>query len=107
LQNGFGGNFLFGAYGNEELYAGPGDDILIRGKSSDHLDCSDGSDIVIDFNPINRDTLADNCKAVLTYSPGDIESMYYSGSHTSLTNTTLSVDEILGRNILSMNSGVS
>jgi hypothetical protein len=22
LQNGFGGDFLFGAYGNEEIYAG-------------------------------------------------------------------------------------
>ena len=107
LQSGFGGDFLFGAYGNDELYSGPGDDILIGSRGTDYLDCTEGYDIVIDFNPIKGDTHADNCEAVLTHNPDDIEFMCYGSSHTYLTNTTLSVDEMTGRNIMSLSSGVS
>jgi Ca2+-binding RTX toxin-like protein len=106
LQSGFGGDFLFGDNGNDELYSGPGDDVLIGGKGTDYLDCSDGYDIVIDFNPIKGDTHADNCEAVLTHDPNDIRFICYGSTYTSLTNTTLSIDRMSGRNIIGLGSGV-
>jgi Ca2+-binding RTX toxin-like protein len=62
----FGGDFLVGDKGKDELYGGPGDDVLIGGPGPDYFDCGDGYDIIIDFNPTNGDTHADNCEVVLS-----------------------------------------
>jgi Ca2+-binding RTX toxin-like protein len=66
LMASFGGDFLVGDKGKDELYGGPGDDVLIGGPGPDYFDCGDGYDIIIDFNPMNGDTHADNCEVVLS-----------------------------------------
>jgi Ca2+-binding RTX toxin-like protein len=66
LMASFGGDFLVGDKGRDELYGGPGDDVLIGGPGPDYFDCGDGYDILIDFNPMNGDTHADNCEVVLS-----------------------------------------
>lgn len=66
LMASFGGDFLVGDKGRDELYGGPGDDVLIGGPGPDYFDCGDGYDIIIDFNPMNGDTHADNCEVVLS-----------------------------------------
>jgi Ca2+-binding RTX toxin-like protein len=66
LMASFGGDLLVGDKGRDELYGGPGDDVLIGGPGPDYFDCGDGYDIVIDFNPMNGDTHADNCEVVLS-----------------------------------------
>lgn len=66
LMASFGGDFLVGDKGKDELYGGPGDDVLIGGPGPDYFDCGDGYDIIIDFNPANGDTHADNCEVVLS-----------------------------------------
>ncbi|MGA7368322.1 MAG: calcium-binding protein [Nitrososphaeraceae archaeon] len=66
LMASFGGDFLVGDKGRDELYGGPGDDVLIGGPGPDYFDCGDGYDIMIDFNPANGDTHADNCEVVLS-----------------------------------------
>jgi Ca2+-binding RTX toxin-like protein len=66
LMASFGGDFLVGDEGRDELYGGPDDDVLIGGPGPDYFDCGDGYDIIIDFNPANGDTHADNCEVVLS-----------------------------------------
>jgi Ca2+-binding RTX toxin-like protein len=67
LQGGFGSDFLYGGPDNDELYSGPGDDVLIGGKGSDYFDCGDGYDTIIDFEPQNGDTKAENCEVTLSH----------------------------------------
>ena len=62
---GIGSDLLVGDKGNDELYAGPEDDVLIGGPGADYFDCSEGYDIIIDFDPARGDTHADNCEVVL------------------------------------------
>jgi hypothetical protein len=123
LQGGFGSDFLFGGPGNDELYSGPGDDVLIGGKGSDYFDCGDGYDTIIDFEPRNGDTKAENCEITLTHNHNDIEFLCDSDGLTSssssstttttttntLTNSTVSMNNntIAGGTILNMASDVS
>jgi len=119
LQGGFGGDFLYGGPGNDELYAGPGDDVLIGGKGSDYFDCGDGYDTIIDFEPQNGDTKAENCEVTLSHNPNEIEFLCDSGNltsttitstTTSLTNSTISMNNnntIAGNSVLNMRSDVS
>jgi RTX calcium-binding nonapeptide repeat (4 copies) len=73
LQGGFDGDLLVGGPGNDELYGGDNDDILIGGPGADYFDCGNGADIVLDFNPEQGDTHADNCEVVLTHNTHDID----------------------------------
>jgi len=121
LQGGFGGDFLYGGPGNDEVYSGPGDDVLIGGKGSDYFDCGDGYDTIIDFEPQNGDTIAENCEITLSHNPNDIEFLCDSGSlastmittTTSLTNSAISMNNnnnnntIAGDSVLNMSSDVS
>ena len=118
LQGGFGGDFLYGGPGNDEHYSGPGDDVLIGGKGSDYFDCGDGYDTIIDFEPQNGDTKAENCEITLSHNPNDIEFLCDSGSlasrmitaTTSLTNSTISMNNnstIAGDSVLNMSSDES
>jgi Ca2+-binding RTX toxin-like protein len=79
LQGGDDGDLLVGGTGNDELYGGAGDDILIGGPGADFFDCGDGQDTVIDFNPAQGDTHADNCEVVLTHNSHDIDFMVQHG----------------------------
>ncbi|MGI0044717.1 MAG: calcium-binding protein, partial [Nitrososphaeraceae archaeon] len=118
LQGGFGGDFLYGGPGNDEVYSGPGDDVLIGGKGSDYFDCGDGYDTIIDFEPQNGDTKAENCEITLSHNPNDIEFLCDSGSlasrmittTTSSTNSTISMHNnstIVGDSVLNMSSDES
>jgi len=121
LQGGFGSDFLYGGPGNNELYSGPGDDILIGGKGSDYFDCGEGYDTIIDFEPQNGDTKAENCEVTLSHNPNDIEFLCDSGNlastmittttTTSSTNSTISMNNnnntMAGGSVLSTRSGVS
>jgi Ca2+-binding RTX toxin-like protein len=120
LQGGFGGDFLYGGPSNDELYSGPGDDVVIGGKGSDYFDCGDGYDTIIDFEPQNGDTMAENCEITLSHNPKDIEflcdsnslastSMLTSSTRNALTNTTNSMNNntISGGSIINMNSDPS
>jgi hypothetical protein len=121
LQGGFGSDFLYGGPGNDELYSGPGDDVLIGGKGSDYFDCGDGYDTIIDFEPQNGDSNAENCEITLTHNPNDIEFLCDSDTLTSttstitttttntLTNSTISMNNntIRGGSMLDMSSDVS
>jgi Ca2+-binding RTX toxin-like protein len=117
LQAGFGGDFLYGGPGNNELYAGPGDDVLIGGKGSDYFDCGDGYDTIIDFEPQNGDTKAENCEVTLSHNPNEIEFLCDSGNLTSimittarLANSTVSMNNngtITGDSVLNMSSNES
>lgn len=98
LQGGFGSDFLYGGPRNDELYSGAGDDVLIGGKGSDYFDCGDGYDTIIDFEPQNGDTKAENCEVTLSHNPNEIEFLCDSGNLTStmittarLTNSTVSM----------------
>ena len=64
IQGGVDNDLLVGGRGNDELYAGDGDDVLIGGPGADYFDCGDGQDTVVDFNPAQGDTHADNCEVV-------------------------------------------
>lgn len=66
LMASFGSDFLVGDKGRDELYGGPNDDVLIGGPGPDYFDCGDGYDVLVDFNPMNGDTHADNCEVVLS-----------------------------------------
>ncbi|MPZ07792.1 MAG: hypothetical protein GEU26_15500 [Nitrososphaeraceae archaeon] len=117
LQGGFGGDFLYSGPGNDELYAGPGDDVLIGGKGSDYFDCGNGYDTIIDFEPQNGDTKAENCEVTLSHNPNEIEFLCDSGNLTStliitarLTNSTVSMTNngtITGDSVLNMSSNES
>jgi Ca2+-binding RTX toxin-like protein len=118
LQGGFGGDFLYGGPGNDELYSGPGDDVLIGDKGSDYFDCGDGYDTIVDFEPQNGDTKAENCEITLSHNPNDIEFLCDSGSlastmitTTSLTNSTISTNNnnntIAGDSVPNMSSDAS
>lgn len=117
LQGGFGSDFLYGSPGNDELYSGPGDDVLIGGKGSDYFDCGDGYDTIIDFEPQNGDTKAENCEITLSHNPNDIEFLCDSGNLAStmittarLTNSTVAMnnnDTITGDSVLNMSSNES
>ena len=117
LQGGFGGDFLYGGPGNDELYAGPGDDVLIGGKGSDYFDCGEGYDTIIDFEPQNGDTKAENCEVTMNHNPNEIEFLCDSSNLTStmittarLTNSTVSMNNngtITGDSVLNMSSNES
>ncbi len=79
LQGGEDGDLLVGGTGNDELYGGAGDDVLIGGPGADFFDCGDGQDTVIDFNPTQGDTHADNCEVILTHNSHDIDFMVQHG----------------------------
>lgn len=79
IQAGVGNDLLVGGPGNDELYGGPGDDVLIGGPGADYFDCGDGQDVVIDFNPTQGDTHADNCEVILTHNSHDIDFMVQHG----------------------------
>jgi hypothetical protein len=78
LMAGIGSDLLIGDKGNDELYAGPDDDVLIGGPGADYFDCGEGYDIIIDFDPAEGDTHADNCEVVLS-DLGDKEIYAQSG----------------------------
>jgi hypothetical protein len=78
-----GDDTLNGADGNDNLYGGPGDDILIGGPGADYFDCGDGQDVVIDFNPAQGDTHADNCEVILNHNSHDIDFMVQHGTDRS------------------------
>ncbi len=116
LQGGFGSDFLYGGPGNDELYGGPGDDILVGGKGADYFDCGDGYDTVIDFQPQNGDTKAENCEVTLSHNPNEIEFLCDSGSlassaitTTRISNSTISMNNnmIPGDSLLNMSSYAS
>jgi Ca2+-binding RTX toxin-like protein len=79
LQGGSDNDLLVGGPGNDELYGGDGDDVLIGGPGADYFDCGDGQDTVIDFNPVQGDTHADNCEVILTHNSHDIDFMVQHG----------------------------
>jgi len=116
LQGGFGSDFLYGGPGNDELYGGPGDDILVGGKGADYFDCGDGYDTIIDFQPQNGDTKAENCEVTLSHNPNEIEFLCDSGSMVSsaitttrISNSTISMNNnmILGDSLLNTSSYAS
>jgi hypothetical protein len=78
LMAGIGSDLLIGDKGNDELYAGPEDDVLIGGPGADYFDCGEGYDIIIDLDPAEGDTHADNCEVVLS-DLGDKEIYAQSG----------------------------
>lgn len=116
LQGGFGGDFLYSGPGNDELYSGPGDDVLIGGKGSDYFDCGNGYDTIIDFEPQNGETKAENCEITLSHNPNDIEFLCDSSNLAStmittarLANSTVSMNNntVAGDSVLNMSSDES
>jgi Ca2+-binding RTX toxin-like protein len=83
LFGGFGSDLLVAGPGNDELYAGPHDDVLIGGPGADYFDCGDGQDVILDFNPAQGDTHADNCEVILNHNPNDISFVTQKGIVTS------------------------
>jgi Ca2+-binding RTX toxin-like protein len=64
LFGGFDEDYINGGPGNDELYGWFGDDILEGGPGADYFDCGDGQDLIVDFNPLQGDTHADNCEDI-------------------------------------------
>jgi hypothetical protein len=94
--------------------------VLIGGKGSDYFDCGNGYDTIIDFEPENGDTKAENCEVTLSHNPNDIEFLCDTGNlastiitttTTSLTNSTSSMNNnnntMAGDSVLSTSSDVS
>jgi Ca2+-binding RTX toxin-like protein len=100
LQGGDDGDTLVGGKGNDELYGGQGDDILIGGPGADFFDCGDGQDTVVDFNPAQGDTHADNCEVILTHNSHDIDFMVQHGVDRSN-------DQALGTGSFKHDTGIS
>jgi hypothetical protein len=89
LFGGFGSDLLVAGPGNDELYAGPQDDVLIGGPGADYFDCGDGQDVILDFNPAQGDTHADNCEVILNHNPNDIHFILQPDSSSATISGTL------------------
>ena len=64
LNAGPNDDYLNGGKDHDELYGGFGSDILEGGSGADYFDCGDGIDVVIDFDPSEGDTHANNCEDI-------------------------------------------
>ncbi len=62
IDGSFGNDYLLGGNGNDELAGDQGNDILKGGAGSDFFDCGDNRDIVLDYNPLERDTISQSCE---------------------------------------------
>jgi Ca2+-binding RTX toxin-like protein len=75
LLAGAGEGLLIGGDGNDKLFAGPANTIMYGGKGANHFDCSLpvaglARSIVMDYNPVNGDTISGECKIVNTIGSG-------------------------------------
>ena len=50
------------AFGDDNLFGGPGNDILKGGEGIDYFDCGMGKDKVLDFDILKGDSKTDNCE---------------------------------------------
>ena len=64
LSGGPNDDYLNGGKDHDELYGGFGSDVLEGNSGADYFDCGDGIDVVIDFDPSEGDTHANNCEDV-------------------------------------------
>ena len=64
IFGGFDPDFLVGGKGNDELYGDFGSDILEGDSGADYFDCGDNYDVVVDFDPSEGDTHANNCEDI-------------------------------------------
>ena len=79
LQGSNAPDHLYGDEGADTITGAAGDDTLYGGPGADFFDCGDGQDTVIDFNPTQGDTHADNCEVILTHNSHDIDFMVQHG----------------------------
>jgi Ca2+-binding RTX toxin-like protein len=67
LLGGTGNDLLLGGSGNDKLFAGTGNTVMVGGPGADHFDCgtsTTGKAIVMDYNPVQGDTVSGSCKIV-------------------------------------------